>query len=201
MFIETVLTVTFLIFLSEVGDKTNLVALSLMSKYQRPYEVAFGGILAITVTSIIGVLIGVVLGNTLPMTWVPILASIVFLVLGITSILEVRNKESEELEEMGKNNAVLEKGATIIIIQSFFVIFLAEIGDKSQLFIITGAIITQPIPLLLGAILGMSLVMILTALFGEAILSKFPEGKLSILTGLLFIIAGTWILIDVLFFH
>ena len=197
LFFETLATAAILIFFSEIGDKTNLVALSLMGKYKRSFLVAGSGILAITITSTIGVIIGITLGNILPFSLINFVAAGLFIFLGVISLVENFTKDEESLNQ---KEEVVEASSLQIASRSMGLIMLAEIGDKSQLLIISGALFTDPIALLLGAIIGMAAVMVVTAFFGESFLRKVPEDKLSILTALLFVIVGFWLLLDTLIF-
>lgn len=188
-------SVSVVIFLAEIGDKTNLVALSLMSKTKMPYVVAFGAVIGIGLTTLIGVLIGKVVGDTLPLWIIPFVAGLSFIILGLVEFFG----KSEEKEEIDNNKIQIQNSIINTLKRSIVLVMFAEFGDKSQLAVITGVTLGSPIPIFIGAIIGMSLVMMLTAIFGDKLLAKIPEEKLHIVASALFIIAGCWIIISAIF--
>ena len=86
-----------------------------------------------------------------------------------------------------------------VLLSTFGLLFLAEIGDKTQL-----AVITQtckhgrPWPVFLGATLALTAVTALGALGGQAILSLVPPAILHRLSAVAFIIMGLLIWFEVL---
>lgn len=184
--------------LAEFADKTNLLALSLMGKTKKPYTVAFGGLLGIAFVTLIGVVLGNVIGSIIPLDLVPIFAGIIFLWIGFAELAEKEQKEIDEVVISDSND--LRKYS--VVKKSFIFIGLAEFGDKSQLFVIGRAVDGNPIAIFLGAVIGMGIIMLLTAMFGEKLIDKFPEETIHkiasigfIVVGLLLIVSGTFNLI------
>ena len=71
-----------LVFLAELGDKTQLAALTLTATSGRPATVALGAILALASTTVLSVLLGdVLVGRVSPAT-MQRAAGVLFLVLG-----------------------------------------------------------------------------------------------------------------------
>ncbi len=76
---------------------------------------------------------------------------------------------------------------------AFSVIFLAELGDKTQLAVITMSASTKkPLSIFLGGSLAMVLLTGIGALAGEAVAKYLPEGVLSKIAAVLFVIIGVW---------
>ncbi len=76
---------------------------------------------------------------------------------------------------------------------AFSVIFLAELGDKTQLAVITMSASTkQPLSIFLGGSLAMVLLTGVGAVAGEAVTKYVPEGVLSKVAAALFVIIGIW---------
>ncbi len=73
---------------------------------------------------------------------------------------------------------------------SFFLIAVAEIGDKSQLVCMTLAARYRAIPVLLGAIFAFAFLNILAVIFGSAIANWLPEHIISASVAVLFAIFG-----------
>jgi Ca2+/H+ antiporter, TMEM165/GDT1 family len=75
------------IFLAEMGDKTQLAALTLAAQTRRPWSVLIGASLALACVSAIGVLVGSVLSDYLPLEWIKRGAAVAFIVIGTLILL------------------------------------------------------------------------------------------------------------------
>lgn len=75
------------ILLAEMGDKTQLAALTLAAKTQRPWEVFAGASLALVVVSGLGVMLGSVLGAYLPAMLIKRAAAVVFIAIGVLMLV------------------------------------------------------------------------------------------------------------------
>jgi putative Ca2+/H+ antiporter (TMEM165/GDT1 family) len=84
-----ILLTTFgVVFLAEMGDKTQLAAMTMAAETKRPLAVFLGSALALTCVSLIGVLVGSVLGQYVPLIWIKRLAAVAFIVIGILILLD-----------------------------------------------------------------------------------------------------------------
>lgn len=72
-----------IIFLAEMGDKTQLAAMTMAAESKRPWEVFLGASLALAAVSALGVLVGSVLGSYIPLAWVRRVAALAFILIGI----------------------------------------------------------------------------------------------------------------------
>jgi putative Ca2+/H+ antiporter (TMEM165/GDT1 family) len=82
------LTTFGVIFLAEMGDKTQLAAMTMSAQSKRPWAVFVGSALALTAVSAIGVVVGSVVGNYIPLIWVKRAAAIAFIVIGVLILLD-----------------------------------------------------------------------------------------------------------------
>lgn len=83
-----VLLTTFgVIFLAEMGDKTQLAAMTLAAETRRPWAVLVGSSLALACVSAIGVVVGSVIGQYLPLEWIKRAAAVAFIVIGVLILL------------------------------------------------------------------------------------------------------------------
>lgn len=79
-----VLTAAFsAIFLAEMGDKTQLAAMTMAASSGHPLSVFVGASLALTAVSAIGVLVGGSLGAYLPVEWIKRGAGVAFVLIGV----------------------------------------------------------------------------------------------------------------------
>lgn len=79
-----VLFTTFgIIFLAEMGDKTQLAAMTMAAQTKRPWAVFIGASVALAAVSALGVIVGSVIGDYVPLLWVKRIAAIAFIAIGV----------------------------------------------------------------------------------------------------------------------
>lgn len=79
-----VLLTTFgIIFLAEMGDKTQLAAMTMAAETKRPWAVLLGSTLALACVSALGILVGATLGHYLPLDWIKRVAAVAFIAIGV----------------------------------------------------------------------------------------------------------------------
>jgi putative Ca2+/H+ antiporter (TMEM165/GDT1 family) len=81
------LTTFGVIFLAEMGDKTQLAAMTMAAQTKRPWAVFIAAALALTAVSAIGVVVGSVVGDYVPLLWVKRVAALSFIVIGVLILL------------------------------------------------------------------------------------------------------------------
>ena len=78
-----------------------------------------------------------------------------------------------------------------LLFTTFVTVFLAEMGDKTQLTTITLSSTTnKPIAVFLGSSIALILATLLGALAGGSIANLIPEFMLKLLSGIVFLILG-----------
>ena len=183
----TLIFISFLlVFLSELGDKTQLIAISFSSKiktYKILLGIALGSIFSHGVAIIFGSALGN-LGNENFRIILNIIANIMFIIIGLIVLFEKENKENKEFE---KNNL----GISYIIIIALSIV-LGELGDKTFLASI-GMGINYPrykLSLILGSVLGMVTSNFIAIIFGKLLGKKVSNNTIKKLSGVLFLIFG-----------
>jgi putative Ca2+/H+ antiporter (TMEM165/GDT1 family) len=76
------------IFLAELGDKTQIAAMTMAASSQRPLSVFIGASLALAAVSAVGVAVGAGLSEVLPMAVVRKLAAAAFVLIGVGMLLD-----------------------------------------------------------------------------------------------------------------
>ncbi len=76
------------IFLAEMGDKTQIAAMTMAAQSEKPWSVFIGASLALVAVSAIGVVIGSAIGNYVPIVWVKRVAAVSFIVIGVLILLD-----------------------------------------------------------------------------------------------------------------
>jgi putative Ca2+/H+ antiporter (TMEM165/GDT1 family) len=74
------------------------------------------------------------------------------------------------------------------------VIFVAELGDKSQLMALTFATRFRPWPVLIGISVATAVVHLVSVVIGYSLGAALPTGWISLVAGLAFLIFGGWTL-------
>ncbi|HEV8367780.1 MAG TPA: TMEM165/GDT1 family protein [Pyrinomonadaceae bacterium] len=82
MDLRVLLTTFGIIFLAEMGDKTQLAAMTMAAQTKRPWAVFVGATLALATVSALGIIVGSVIGDYVPLIWVKRVAALSFIVIG-----------------------------------------------------------------------------------------------------------------------
>lgn len=182
-----------LIFLSELGDKTQLLVLSFSSKLKSCtilLGVALGSFFSHGIAILFGSALGS-LGNPIIHTILQFLTYLSFIFFGIITILQKEDNDSNS----STKNGFLHKLSNLsigYILMIAFSIAIGELGDKTFLASL-GLGISYPYDkflLILGAILGMVVSDSIAILFGKLLTHKISEKTMNVLSGILFLIFG-----------
>jgi putative Ca2+/H+ antiporter (TMEM165/GDT1 family) len=84
---RVMLTTFGVIFLAEMGDKTQIAAMTMAAEKKRSWEVFIGASLALVVVSAIGVVVGSALSQYLPLVWIKRGAGASFIIIGVLVLL------------------------------------------------------------------------------------------------------------------
>lgn len=181
-----------LIALLELGDKTQLVTISLATKH--PWrEVLAGAALGLIAATAIGAAVGGLLAATLGawLTYIKIGGGVLFILIGVWTVVQaLRHHFREEPQEVVK-----EKRSAFITALSFN--FLAEFGDKTQIaVIILAATYDAPISVFLGGSAGLSLIAVSSVVIGAGLARVLSEKWLRLISTALFILAGVLLIVE-----
>jgi putative Ca2+/H+ antiporter (TMEM165/GDT1 family) len=88
MDLRILLTTFGVVFLAEMGDKTQLAAMTMAAQTKRPWSVFLGASIALTAVSALGVVVGSVVGDYLPLIWVKRMAASAFIVIGVLILMD-----------------------------------------------------------------------------------------------------------------
>ncbi len=181
------------VFISELGDKTQLLVLSFSSKI-KPFFILFG----VTIGSFFSHGIAILFGSSIGLLqneWLHQLLEIVtystFLLFGIFSFLPKKEEKGNS-----KKESFLTKLSSLGIGYVFMIAFsimVGELGDKTFLASL-GLGISYPsykISLILGAILGMVVSDSIAIIFGKLLNQYISESLMQKLSGVLFLIFGS----------
>ncbi len=100
MDIRIILSTFFVIFLAELGDKTQFAAMAASSGSNQPVSVLIGAILALSLSSVIAVAAGSLIGKYIPVKYIKIAAGALFLIFGLLYLREAFVPEKKEAEKV-----------------------------------------------------------------------------------------------------
>lgn len=167
-----------MIFLAELGDKSQLVCMTLAARHRR-WPVLIGAVAAFVVLNSLAVVFGVGLAQ-----WIPerVLAGVVALLFAVFGVLALRTEEADESEP---ERSWSHHG---IVMATFSMIFLAEMGDKTQLAVAGLAVTLPAVAVWAGATLALALTSALGVWVGCRLLQVMPLHRLHQLSGVLFLV-------------
>lgn len=190
-----------LLFLAELGDKTQLAVIAQVCRYGRPWAVFLGASLALTGVTALGAVAGQLVGWIVSGEWIRYLATGGFLAMGLYLLWEAFRGDRKEEGEACPNGAAAAGRSTVwrIVGSTFLLLALAEMGDKTQLAVFVRASETQkPWAVFGGASLAMASLTALGAIGGQGLARLLPERYLRWLSALAFIVMGVLIGVGVL---
>lgn len=143
---ESFLLSTGVIFFAELGDKSQLMALTFAARF-KARTVLLGITLAAALVHAASVLIGAVMGSAMPTNAISILAGLAFLAFAVWTL------RGDTLTEDEKSKVEKATGPVMLAVGLAF--FLAELGDKTMLATITLATENGPFGTWIGSTVGM----------------------------------------------
>lgn len=170
----------FFIFLAEMGDKTQILAMMFATRY-KIRTVLVGVMIGSFLNHGIAVLIGTLLGKVIDVSLLQFVAGLAFIGFSIWTLKE----EEEEDEE----TTTTSKSGIVTVALAFF---LGELGDKTQLTAITLAVDSAfPVLVLLGTVSGMVLTSSIGIFVGAKVGDRIPEILIKMISGSIFLLFGS----------
>ena len=168
-----------MIFLAELGDKTQLVALTLATCYNTRV-VLWGIFWATLAVHVFSAGIGWFIGGQLPTNWITFIAGVCFIAFGFWTL---RGDELDDEEKSCKTGV----NPFWLVFSTFF---MAELGDKTMLSTITLASTNPFLPVWLGSTIGMVISDGLAIIVGKMLGAKLPEKVITIGASIIFFLFG-----------
>ena len=169
------------IFVAEFGDKTQLVSLSMACRYP-PLQVLGGALTALFMVLTLAVAGGKLIAIYLPPLVLTAVSGTMFIIMGLYTA--IRREPLCDLPT-GKTG----------FYQTLGLVFLAEMGDKTQLAVmLLAANLGRPLPVLLGAMLAMAANHSLAIFLGARLLSRVNPLYIKTAAVILFIAIGLGLL-------
>ena len=175
------------IFVAELGDKTQLVAMMFALRY-RWWVVLSAITVATTAVHVLSVAIGHHLGAALPTHLLGLIAGAMFIFFGLWTL------RGDSLSDEEASVAEKATAPAFFVVTSAFV--LAELGDKTMLATVTD---NNWLGVWIGSTLGMVAADALAIIVGAVLGKRLPERLIQIGAAALFLLFGAYMLLENLF--
>jgi Ca2+/H+ antiporter, TMEM165/GDT1 family len=179
---------TLIVAIAEIGDKTQLLAIVLACRFQKPVPIVLGILVATIANHGLAAGLGYWLANIITGKPFQIGVGISFIVMAAWALIP--DKEDDEA-------ATKSHGG--VFLTTLIAFFLVEIGDKTQIATTLLAARFQEIILVtIGTTLGMMLANVPAVYLGQAATRVLPLHVVRMVAAALFGLIGVWVLVEAL---
>ena len=183
---QALLTSAAVVALAEIGDKTQLLAIVLATRFRKPLPIIHGILGATLANHFLAALVGSEAASLLDGAWFRYLIAASFIGMGLWTLIP------DKFED--KDSKPPRHGAFLTTLVAFF---LVEMGDKTQLATIAlGARFHDTIVVATGTTLGMMIANVPAVFLGNELIKRVPLRLVRIAAAVLFVAIGGWLLIE-----
>jgi putative Ca2+/H+ antiporter (TMEM165/GDT1 family) len=183
---EALTTSALVVALAEIGDKTQLLAILLATRFRRPWPIVLGIFAATLANHFLAALVGAEAAAWLDGAWFRYAIAASFVAMGLWALIPDKLDEEERSPP--------RFGAFLTTLVAFF---LVEMGDKTQIATIAlGARFQNVAAVATGTTIGMMLANVPAVFLGNALIRRVPLKLVRALAALLFIAIGIWLLLQ-----
>lgn len=181
---EALFTSTAVVALAEIGDKTQLLAILLATRFKRPLPIILGILVATLANHALAALIGAEVASFLDSPIFRYVIGLSFVAMAAWTLIPDKFEE----DDAPKSHA----GAFVTTLIAFF---LVEMGDKTQIATIAlGARFHDVLTVTTGTTLGMMIANVPAIFLGHELLKRVDLAKVRMVAAALFLVIGLWIL-------
>ncbi|HEY4133796.1 MAG TPA: TMEM165/GDT1 family protein [Alphaproteobacteria bacterium] len=179
---EHLLISTFVVALAEIGDKTQLLAIVLATRFRKPWPIIAGILVATLANHGLAATAGFYITDLLSGTWFKYAIALSFIAMAAWTLVPDKFDEQEET-----------RASAGVFITTVVAFFLVEIGDKTQVATVALAARFHDILLVAaGTTIGMMLANVPAVFLGEAATRVIPLKYVRIGAALIFFFLGLW---------
>lgn len=184
--VDAFLTSMAIVALAEIGDKTQLLAILLATRFRRPVPIIFGILAATIANHFLAALLGSQVAYLLDGAWFRYAVGASFIAMAVWTLIP------DKIDDLEDKPARF--GAFVTTLIAFF---LVEMGDKTQIATVAlGARFHDVVPVTMGTTLGMMIANVPAVLLGHELIKRVPLNVVRVVAALLFLAIGVWILAD-----
>ena len=176
-----------IIFLAELGDKSQLMAMTFAARY-RAVTILAAITAATALVHLVSVVVGAAFGAALPTDVISIVGGLAFLGFAAWT-LRGDSLDDDEVERA-------DRGGRSVLLTVAVAFFLAELGDKTMLATITLATDHGLVGTWLGSTLGMVAADALAIVVGQQLGARLPERTVKIGAAITFAAFGAILIVE-----
>jgi len=181
---EAVLNSFLLVFVSEMGDKTQLLALVLAARFRKPIPIMLGILVATVLNHALASYVGAFITNLVSAEILKWSLTLTFIGFGLWMLMPDKDEGFDHRPGWGP------------FVTTTVAFFFAEMGDKTQLATVAlGAKYAAPMQATFGTTLGMLAADGLAVIFGHRFTQKIPMKIVNRIASVIFVLFGLGILI------
>ena len=182
---EALFTSTAVVALAEIGDKTQLLAIVLATRFKKPIPIIAGIFVATVANHFLAALIGSEVASILDGQWFHYLIALSFIAMAAWTLVP------DKLDEIDDQKPA-RFGPFVATTIAFF---LVEMGDKTQIATVAlGARFHDVVAVTMGTTLGMMLANVPAVFLGHELLKHVPLSAVRLFAAGLFLVIGLWVL-------
>lgn len=186
---DTVVLTAVLVFMAEIGDKSQIVCMTLAARH-RGLPVLLGAVVAFAVLNLLAVIFGVIVANTIPEIYVASVVALLFLLFGLQSLFSGQ-------QDLNQDDAP-KLSSHSLLITAFLMIFIAEFGDKTQIAVAGLSARFDAVGVWLGATFALAVTSALAVWVGRRLLRHVPIHLMQRLSGVVFLLIGLFAAVQIL---
>ena len=176
---EAFLASILVVAVSEIGDKTQLLAFVLAARFRRPLPIVLGILVATLANHTIAGAVGAWVRSIVPEQYLRWLLAASFLLVALWALKPDRHDGGESVPA----------GRTGVFATTVISFFLAEIGDKTQIAtVVLAAQFGNLLAVVAGTTLGMLVADIPAVYLGQAAASRIPLRAVRVAAAVLFVV-------------
>ncbi len=175
---EAFLLSTGLVALAEIGDKTQLLAFLLATRFRRPWPIIAGIFVATLLNHALAGAAGALIMAAVPPQVLRWLLGLAFLAMAVWALIPDRLDDEISVPRGG------------VFVATVVAFFLAEMGDKTQLATIALAAHHPAVYVILGTTLGMMIANVPAVIVGDKLAGRLPLKWVRGISAALFALLG-----------
>lgn len=181
---EAIINSLLLVFISEMGDKTQLLALVLAARFRKPVPIMLGILVATLLNHAFASYVGTFIAYYVSAGILKWTLAATFIGFGLWMLIPDRDEVYEDKHGWGP------------FLTTTVAFFFAEMGDKTQLATLAlGAKFATPMLVIVGTTVGMLIADGLAVIFGHKFTEKVPMKLVHKIASALFILFGIGVLV------
>jgi putative Ca2+/H+ antiporter (TMEM165/GDT1 family) len=187
--LEALTTSTAIVALAEIGDKTQLLAIVLATRFKKPLPIVLGILFATLANHFLAALLGATASAYLDGQWFRFAIAVGFVAMGLWTLVPDKFDDDDAPKPS-------RYGPFLTTLVAFFIV---EMGDKTQIATIAlGARFHDALAVTAGTTLGMMIANVPAVFLGQALIKRVPLDVVRMIAAALLVATGVWLFIQTL---